>query len=422
MEVFKPELALFNPPEIQSAVTKGGWVDIYPTNSKLTTGPIEFFIVANDDYLDLNDTLLYITVRILTDRGNKVAAATDPVAFINMPLYSLFSDVDVFLNETKCDSGDGLYGYNALFTNMFAYSSTTLQNQLLSTGYAKDEAGKFDDKENSGFLRRKATNSGTTYFGRLMCNVFQQSRYMLNGVNVRIRLVRQKAEFAIMSFMTEANKHPIFEITDARLSVRRVSIADHIRAEHEKALASMNALYTFPLKVFNTFTIAKEDRGVIKENLFNGNVPKFLVVGMVSGDAFNGLYGKNPYNFMHCNVSKIGIYKNNEPVPFLPYEPDFENNSYLREYMSVYLGCGLVGKDENLSFTYEDYPKGYTLFVFNLTPDLSLINAQPEKANLTLKIKFAKPLAESTTIILYGLFDGLVQIDQNRIVYNTTIF
>ena len=422
MEVFKPELSLFSPPEVQSAVVKGGWVDIYPSNSKLTSGPIEFFIVANEDYLDLNDTLLYITVRVLKDRTGAPVAAADSVALINMPLYSLFSDVEVYLNDTKCDPGDGMYAYNALFSNMLSYSSLTLNNQLISAGYAKDEAGKLDDKDNTGFQKRKSWNNGATFFGRLLCNVFQQERYMLDGVNVRIRLMRQKPEFAIMAFNADPKIQPVFEIIDARLSVRRVQVADYVRQEHEKALSSMNALYTFPLKVFNTFTIPKDDRGVIKENLFNGNIPKFLMVAMVSGDAFNGLYTKNPFNFVHNNVTKIGLYKNNEPVPFLPYEPDFEGNLFLREYMSIYMGCGMVGKDENLSFTYEDYPKGYTFFVFNLTPDLSLINCKPEKANLTLKMKFAKTLPEPTTIILYGLFDGLVQIDKNRIVYNTTIF
>ena len=428
VEVTKPELTIFNPPEIQSGIVKGTWVDIYPMNAKLMSGPIEFNIIANDDYLDLNDTMLYISVRIYKDRVKMEllnAATADDIAFVNIPLYSLFSDLDIYMNDQHVEHGDGMYGYSCLLSNLLSYSKTTLENQLLSTGFVKDEAGKMDDKTNSGLVKRKAWNASqpNVFFGRLLSNVLQQPKYLLNRVNVRIKLSRQKPEFALMSFMDAATIRPVFEIVDAKLSVRRVVVSDEVRAQHERALTKANALYPYPLKVFTTFTIGKDERGVIKENLFNGAVPKMIVVAMVNCDAFNGMYNKNPYNFTHNRVTKVGLYRNNEPTPFVPFEPDFDNNQYLREYIFQYLALGLVGKDDNLCYTHAEYPQGYTFFIFNLTPDMSLMSAtsSQERTNLTLKMKFGRTLPEAITVIVYAIFDGVLEIDANRQVFGHSL-
>ena len=420
-EAYRSEIALFNPPEVQTTITKGAWVDIYPMNSDLMAGPIEFNIIPNEDYLDLNDTILTIKVKVFKDHLKTPLGANDDVAFINMPLYSIFSNIDVFFNDVRVDGGDDMYGYHSILKHLMDYSANTLENQFLPTGYAKDQADKMDDKNNTGHVSRKVWNSGSAHLsGKLQSNIFQQPLYLLNGVRVLIRLFRQKPEFALMSYSVDVK--PWFEISEARLSVRRINISPYVREMHEQALSHTNALYHYPLKMFHFFSIPKEERSVIKENLFNGMIPKFVTICMVPSSAFNGMYNKNPYNFTHNNVKSIGLYKNNEPTPFAPYEPNFETSQYMREYIGQYIAMGMLGKDVNLSFTNSEYPKGYTFFMFNLNPDLSMTSALPEKANLTLKMQFAKVLPEAVTIIMHVLFDGLIEIDANRIVYKTSIF
>ena len=60
MEAFKPELNLFGPPEVQSSIVKSNTIDVLPTTLNLNSGPLEFEINGNEDYIDLNDTMLYV--------------------------------------------------------------------------------------------------------------------------------------------------------------------------------------------------------------------------------------------------------------------------------------------------------------------------------------------------------------------------
>jgi len=61
--------------------------------------PIEFFIQGNDtQYLDLNETKLYIKSRILTSAGANIADNV-VVAPVNNFLHSMFRQCTVHLNE-----------------------------------------------------------------------------------------------------------------------------------------------------------------------------------------------------------------------------------------------------------------------------------------------------------------------------------
>ena len=56
-------------------------------------------------------------------------------------------------------------------------------------------------------------------------------------------------------------------------------------------------------------TILQGNLTAIKENLFWGQLPKRAVIGFVDNDAYNGVIGKNPFNFKHHNINFIALYK-----------------------------------------------------------------------------------------------------------------
>ena len=119
MEVVKQDLALFKPPEVQTAFVKGAWIDIFPLNLNLNSASIEFEMVANADYIDLNDTILSINAGIVKGDGGALTAITalsagNDAAFVNYPLHSMFSDVMVYFNGERVDGGDQYYAYKAM--------------------------------------------------------------------------------------------------------------------------------------------------------------------------------------------------------------------------------------------------------------------------------------------------------------------
>ena len=296
-EVFMPELAIFDPPEVQTSVQKGVWLDVFPANLNLNAGTIEFEIVANDQYIDLNDTILTVNASVVKAADGGALVQTDDVAFINAPMCSMFSDVLVYLNGERVDGGDQVHPYKAMISMLIAYSNNALSQQMLSAGYVKDTAGEMDSPERNA--KRKARgkwNVGRTYIGRLLIDTFQQSRYLLNGVGVRIVLNRAAPEFALYAATTTTTKAK-FQINSVKLSVRRVRVAEAIARIHEQTLTRTNALYPFPKKVISTYNLLAGSRGFVKENLYNGKIPKLLIVAMVAAEAYNGSYTKNPLQF-----------------------------------------------------------------------------------------------------------------------------
>jgi len=132
--------------------------------------------------------------------------------------------------------------------------------------------------------------------GRLHADIFFQDRYMLNEVNVKIKLVRSKDAFCIMS---EADCRVV--ITKATMFVRKVKLSPSVFLAHAKALANGTAKYPIRRVICKTFTVPNGFRDISHEKLFFGQLPTRVVVGLVTNQAFNGHRERNPFNFHHFN-------------------------------------------------------------------------------------------------------------------------
>ncbi|KAK3916678.1 hypothetical protein KUF71_006329 [Frankliniella fusca] len=60
-----------------------------------------------------------------------------------------------------------------------------------------------------------------------------------------------------------------------------------------------------------------------------------------------------------------------DPVPAQPLTPDFSNDLYMECYNTLFSGTGIHWKDEGNNISWSAYPKGSTLFAFDISPDWS---------------------------------------------------
>jgi len=78
-------------------------------------------------------------------------------------------------------------------------------------------------------------------------------------------------------------------------------------------------------------------------------------------------------------------------------------------------------KDENLDISREDYPGGYAIYAYDLSPDLSdsgHFNLQRE-GSVRVDIKFAAALPNTVNVVCYAEFDSVIEIDRHRnIIFN----
>ncbi|KAL9961204.1 hypothetical protein ACROYT_G030105 [Oculina patagonica] len=98
-ECTKSELDLFTIPATQTSITKGQWIEYHPLTNITDSGPIEFNVSGTgEEYLDLAKTQLFVKAKITKANGTALDAETK-VGPVNLFLHSLFSQVDVSLNE-----------------------------------------------------------------------------------------------------------------------------------------------------------------------------------------------------------------------------------------------------------------------------------------------------------------------------------
>jgi hypothetical protein len=127
-----------------------------------------------------------------------------------------------------------------------------------------------------------------------------QNRYIINNVDLVLRLIRNQSSFCLMG---DGVHNYEFFIEEATLYMRQVKISPAVMLQH--AMALEKATIKYPLTRVETiqYTINK---GVVCEtfdNVSSGILPKRIIFGMVEATAVQGSYTKNPFYFKNFDLS-----------------------------------------------------------------------------------------------------------------------
>jgi hypothetical protein len=406
----------------QTSIELATFVEYHPVSSLSDGAPIEFEISSSgDNYIDFNDSQLHVKIKILKADGSPLGVG-EKVGPINNTLHSLFSQVDVSLNGTQITDSSNTYSYRAYIEDLLSFGSEAKKSQLTCGLFYKDEAGKMDlndptsDPTNAGLKKRAAFTARSRVVdlvGRLHTDIFFQSRYMLNEVNTRIKLTRSKDSFCLIS--SDAEQYKI-KIVSAVMRIRKVKISPSIYLAHAKVLESGLAKYPIRRVICKTFTVPMGYLDFIQEKLFSGQLPTRLIIGCVDNKAFNGDYRTNPYNFQNFNATEIAIYLDGQQSAIKPLVMDYANNLYINAYMGMYSGTRKENSDEGNGIDRSEFANGYTLYVFDLTPDLSENDSFNliRNGGVRLAMKFATALPSTITIVASAEFENIIEIDRNR--------
>ena len=415
------QLNLFTRRSYQDELFGAEYMTLLPYHN-IGAGPIEFILKDNKEYIDLSETVLSLTLRVTDTLGKGIAtdAGKDHVALINNAMHSVFSDVLVYLNSKLVDGGDGLYGYRSVLNTLFKYKVEVQKQQLFSAGFVRDDCRQMDAVTNSGFVARKAwTLDGTRkkFIGKLNCSLFQQTRLLMPGVDLRVKLERAKDAFAL--FSTVIGLKPKIVIDECELQLLTVKVNPKVLQAHAQNLArNLPIFYELNRIEMEMIPIKEKSTGDVKESLFYGRIPKYLLMVMVGNTAFDGDYTLNPYNFKHFNIKYLHLTRDKESVPFEKFEPNFSTGDCLKEYMSLFQSNDLLGRNAVLPITFEEFQHGYTNFQWNLSDNRHGVNTGPDqRGNLKLHIQFHSALTEAITVLLYGIFESTVEVYGNDTVF-----
>ena len=144
----------------------------------------------------------------------------------------------------------------------------------------------------------------------------------------------------------------------------------------------------------------------------------------MDSDAFNGAYTKNPFNFKNFTVSYVGISVNGQEIPFRPLKLSYVEATpkFIEAYATLFLGTGKMNYDVGNDISREDYPNGYTLYAFDLTPDMCGSSAHfnvMQKGNLAIDIHFTPAPTNAASVVCYREFENTIHVDSDRnVIYD----
>ena len=421
-ECSKAELDLFTVPPTNTSMECGSMIEHLPL-SKPEDRPIEFDFSSPDDYIDLGRTFLYIKAKIVMADGKALNNDTE-VTPVNLWLHSLFSQVDVQLKGKLVTPSIPTNPYKAYLETLLSYGTDAKESQLTSQLWyldrnPMDSINPFLEEDfNEGLKDRQrfiGESKSVEMIGRLHSDIFQQDRYLLNKVNMHIKLVRSPQAFHLMTDGTAVKTI----IEDAVLYARQVKVNPTIVNEHNQLMTSgIHAKYPIRRGVVSTFTIAKDSMSANKDNVITGQLPRRVIVGLVTNTAFNGIANENPYNFQNFGLNYLTLYVGGDQFPKKPLTPNFGGDEFLRSYMTLFEGTGMMNDDRGHGIDREDFKNGYALYAFDLTPDMAEgAHTDPIKyGNIRMDIHFAAPLEATVNVIVYAEYDNLIQIDRARSV------
>lgn len=438
----KSELELFETKPTQTAIIRSRIEEINPLVSITQSETLEFQIVAGEsEYIDLQQSTLYLRCKIvdnenraLNERKADGTINENAMVFpINYLIGSLFSQVEVFLNNKQVGSSSSLYPYRAYLETLLSYNADAKEHQLRGSGYFKDKGGELMDSVDDEVFAGTSKNKGAVerfkwvkysktfeVEGKLHNEIFNQHKLILSKVPVYIKLQKSRPAFFLMSKVHTSEYRLVIEKAVFRANIK--TVADYVREAQEERLKEVNAKYPVT-RVESKFYVRAAGLSDLSEpNIVSGSeLPRRVIIGLVSTNAFNGSLKANPFNFQHFNVSSIKLRVNGQDAPYGELKLDYENDMILPGYMTLYRGTNMWGTNRSHNITLNDYKQGYALYVFNLTPDESDGNSfqLARSGSLSVEIRLKDASEVGITILCYLEFDSFLEISSERkIFYN----
>ncbi|XP_069057726.1 uncharacterized protein F54H12.2-like [Pleurodeles waltl] len=300
----------------------------------------------------------------------------------------MFSQVDINLGDRLVTQSENMYAYRAYIESILNYSRKVLDTQLSAGLFYKATQAHFEDTA-------------------------LDDKLLVNGLDLKIKLNRNKDAFCLIS--SDAEQYKLVMLSES-LFVKRVKVSPSLRLAHSEALQLSSAKYAIERVALKIFSIPVGTRLTQQQNLFLGKLPKLIIIWLVDNTAFSGLYTSNPFNFKHYDINYAALVHNGAVIPAKKLTPSIGTSNFVREYLSLVLIMGKHLQDSGVIVSREGYGASYTLFAFDLTPDMedgdhyNLIKNE----NLKAEIRFTQALATNVNMVVFSVFYSVIQVNHAR--------
>lgn len=284
--------------------------------------------------------------------------------------------------------------------------------------FYKDTAGHMDGSaENKGCLKRMeyAMGGEIDMESPIHSDIFNQNKYLLNGIQMVLKFFKTKPDFALLTSATDTEKYKI-KILEAVLIIRKLKMAPAVLVAHANTLLRHPVRYNIVRCELKSMTIPSNIQNTTLENIFLGQLPQRIVVLFVNASAFNGNLKLNPYNFEHFNHNYLSV-STDSNLHITPLKPNYKSKLYVSSYNTLFTNTGINFGDSGSDITRTEFANGYNMSVFDLTPDITAHEAHwcaQTSGSLRIEVQFDESLKSPITAIVFAEFNNLIKIDKHR--------
>ena len=422
MEGLPSELDYFEPSLLQSSIVEEYDIDKGPSATLSDGQPIDFsFPGSSTQFVDLNNSKFEFKIKITKANGSEIDNENDSVGPINLLFHSLFSMVEMEIGDKKVTDPTTNYAYRSLFETIINVPKHTLNTRLLSEGWYKDTAGKLNitdpTGENLGLKERTswfASGKSKTFIGRPHLDLFHQDKLIPSMIPLKFRFIPNKDSWILKTKSPGGSQQNYkISISSAKMYLHIKEISSSLQLAHQKMLQTSNYKIPYNRVLTKTLTLAKGLTYFEQDNLYSGQLPDLILLAMVADHDMAGGYQKNPFHFQHFNMSYLALKVNGEKVPYIPHQPDFANDDYIRSYINVLENLGYDIGPNCWDLKPEEWATGYNIYAFKITPGpIGNIRSPPKNGSIGLALKFAAPPSQNINILLLSQEPAELQIDK----------
>ncbi len=294
-----------------------------------------------DAFLDLKSVQLYVMGHMERRDGTKLTATKEQVGNAKLKrhekiypannfLHSLFETAKCYVGNNQVEVEEPMYAYKAYIkrSNMQGqeYDYQEMYHQpSLSRG---DDPLDIDNWYKRGFTGIWIGESKKCdMLGYLNMGFFSTQGYLLPNTPLKVQLSRTAPEFYCL---TKLNKQYIFWIEDIALGFNTLKVNPGLVYEIDRRVESSPCRYSWDQTVIRQHTIPQGVLTTTIPKLFEGILPRKLMLCFASQQAITGAYSADPYLFRNMGVKKIAVKVNNEEEKVL--HPNFTDGLFAETY------------------------------------------------------------------------------------------
>ena len=219
------------------------------------------------------------------------------VTHVNNILHSIFSNVEVYVNNQQIYNSNGLYAHKSYIYNNFQGAISEYKGVLHCEGYHYEELldeimeAPLSEPFSTRRMKMLSRPDGFMLYGKLRVDFLSTSELSYSNVKIRLRLIRARPNF----YMTSDNPIASLGIVDCSLYTRRIALKDEYHKKRLDMLAYTPVEFNYFETLAKTFIIPARQNQFIREKVFNNAPVRRIAIAMNTNSEFTGSFTENPF-------------------------------------------------------------------------------------------------------------------------------